>query len=77
MTIQWSDDTEPRRPEREPATVWGTEAGIGMRIQPGALPSARKPRDVLLILGLIGVLVLLFVLLWMFGPLPRIFPLMP
>jgi hypothetical protein len=40
------------------------------------LPSARNARDVLLIVGFIALLLLLGLLLWAAGPLPRIFPLM-
>jgi hypothetical protein len=75
MTIQWSDDTEPPRPERQPPTVWGTEVGAAIRIQPGSLPSPRKRRDVLVILGLIAALIMLFVVVWLSAPLPRVFPL--
>lgn len=41
-----------------------------------ALPSPRNHREVAMVLGFIVLLVILFGLLWLLGPLPRSFPLM-
>ncbi len=51
-------------------------AGTPMRIDFSALPSVRRGRDVLVVLGFVSVLVILFALLWLPGPLPRLLPLM-
>jgi hypothetical protein len=42
-----------------------------------SLPGGRGRRHVLVMLGFIAVLVILFVLLWLLGPLPQVFPHVP
>ena len=46
----------------------------GMPISADTLPSLRSRRDVAVILSFILLLVILFAVLWLFGPLPRVFP---
>jgi hypothetical protein len=41
------------------------------------MPGGLGRRDVLLLLGFIAVLVIMFALLWLFGPLPTVFPKVP
>ncbi|MBV9326808.1 MAG: hypothetical protein JO352_23875 [Chloroflexi bacterium] len=55
-------------------TLDGTpiEATVGR-----SLPSWQGRRDVLVLLGFVAVLVILFVLLWLHGPLPHLFPQVP
>jgi hypothetical protein len=45
-----------------------------MQVRKGDLPSGRRWRDVLVIVLLIGLVILVGVLLWNSGPLPRVFP---
>ena len=51
--------------------------GGSVPVHAGRLPSVRGRRDVLVLLGFIAVLVILFVLLWLHGPLPHLFPQVP
>ena len=77
MTIQWQgNDEEP--PRREPPTL--TTLLVMSHVLPseeGRLPSARSPRDVATVVGLVLVLLVVGAILWfVVGPLPRVFPLM-
>lgn len=77
MTIQWSgeDEEPPRRktPTLSPLLV----VGHILPDEKDRLPSARSPRDVAIVVGIVLVLVVLGAILWfVVGPLPRVFPLM-
>jgi hypothetical protein len=74
MTIQWPDEAKP--PRRRAREHWLSMAGTPMSIDPGTLPNVHRRRDLLVLLSFLAVLVILFALLWLLGPLPRIFPLM-
>jgi hypothetical protein len=77
MEIEWPDDTESKPPVR-PRTNWlGTMVGTTTAVRVGDLPSAHSPRDVMMVLLFVAILVLLGVCLVVFGPLPRVFPELP
>lgn len=76
MAIQWPKDDD--RPKALPHLMQRSGPMVGglVQVRDGDLPSARRPRDVLVVLVLIGLAVLIGVLLWTLGPVPRVFPLM-
>jgi hypothetical protein len=71
MTIHWPEDGEQERVPGQPA--WLKSIGI-MPLDGEVLPGPRTRSDVALVLGFILLLVVLFAVLWVFGPLPRVFP---
>jgi hypothetical protein len=75
MTIQWSGEDEPPPPRRGPVLPVETMAGVPF-VLGEPLPSPRKPREVLVVAIIALLIIMAGLALWVFGPLPRVFPLM-
>jgi hypothetical protein len=78
MEIEWPEEppTPARRARSRPAQVT-TAYGTLVTVRDSDFPSARNPRDVMIALAFVALIVVLGVCLLVFGPLPRVFPELP